>query len=251
LYSQLVLQKVESAGHHAVLDFHGHSIAEDIFVKCFKPTGHMDSSVMSAQFMLWKFEWKAEKKPYIIISKGNGNNLALNVSDILKKELDGSLEDTSLVFVPIHNEDEHHWFLLVIDTEEKCGWVLNPKPARSVFYRTNDVFEAACSCLLEMGVHTSLWPLSFVRGLAPQEDDFACGIHVLMYIDGFERRDIYGYDKEIVFSYWQKTAIDLICNKENRVRPNVQCALEIVQGDAALGSVQGEAALAVVIAPQQ
>lgn len=90
-----------------------------------------------------------------------------------------------------------------------------------------------------------------MRGLAPQEDDFACGIHVLMYIDGFERRDIYGYDKEIVFSYWQKTAIDLICNKENRVRPNVQCALEIVQGDAALGSVQGEAALAVVIAPQQ
>jgi len=95
-----------------------------------------------------------------------------------------------------------------------------------------------------------------------------------MYIDGFERRDIYGYDKvsaclmfllffanpkilivclkiqEIVFSYWQKTAIDLICNKENRVRPNVRCALKSVQGDAVLRSVQGDAALAVVIAPQ-
>jgi len=24
---------------------------------------------------------------------------------------------------------------------------------------------------------------------------FDCGIHVLMYIDGFERKDIYGHDK--------------------------------------------------------
>ena len=97
--------------------------------------------------------------------------MALNVSDILKKELDGSVEGTNLVFVPIHNEDEHHWFLLMIDIEEKCDWVLNPKPARSVFYHANYVFEAACSCLLEMGVQTSLWPLSFMRGLAPQEDE--------------------------------------------------------------------------------
>jgi len=108
LYSQHVLQKLDSSGQHAILDFHDHSVAEDVFVKCFKPTGYMDSSVMSAQFMLWKFEWKDEKKPYIIVSEGNGNTLELNLSDILKKELDGSIEGTSQVFVPIQDPDQNH-----------------------------------------------------------------------------------------------------------------------------------------------
>lgn len=66
-----VLEKLDSPGQHVVLDIHDHLVAEDVFVKCFKPTRHMDSSAMCGQFKLWKFQWKADKKPYIILSEGN------------------------------------------------------------------------------------------------------------------------------------------------------------------------------------
>lgn len=126
---------------------------------------------MSAQFLLWKFEWKAEKKPYVIVSEGNVSTLLSNLSDILKEELDGSIEGISQVFVPIRHPHMDHWFLLVIDIEGKCGWVLNSNRRHSVYSFALGVFEEACSCLLEMGVDTSLWPLSFMRGIAVQEEE--------------------------------------------------------------------------------
>jgi hypothetical protein len=62
-------------------------------------------------------------------------------------------------------QDNESWFLLVIDLEQKCGLVLNPDMSHSVYYDTRDIFEEVCSCLTEMNVETSTWPLTFVRGL--------------------------------------------------------------------------------------
>ena len=59
--------------------------------------------------------------------------------------------------------DGRIWYLLVVDIDQQCGWVLNPEPQHSVYHTALDMFEAVCQCLL---LDTETWELSFMRGLS-------------------------------------------------------------------------------------
>ena len=71
LYSKHVMEKLDSLGEHRVLDIHNHFTSKKYFFKCFAPTGHMNSFALYAQCMLWNHQWKADNKPYIILSERN------------------------------------------------------------------------------------------------------------------------------------------------------------------------------------
>ncbi|BAS94051.1 Os05g0417800 [Oryza sativa Japonica Group] len=127
------------------------------------------------------------------------------------------LERTEVIeiFIPIVNEG--HWSLVVVTIKPEHVYILDSEPLRHQ--------SEAAAVIDRLTEHLSSKHVIDIFGypkdtpnVKPQDNNWACGFHVLLYIKGFENRDIFDINEEAVFKFRMKLSVELRHHKMNRAR---------------------------------
>uniref|UniRef100_A0A0E0HEJ6 Ubiquitin-like protease family profile domain-containing protein n=1 Tax=Oryza nivara TaxID=4536 RepID=A0A0E0HEJ6_ORYNI len=127
------------------------------------------------------------------------------------------LERTEVIeiFIPIVNEG--HWSLVVVTIKPEHVYILYSEPLRHQ--------SEAAAVIDRLTEHLSSKHVIDIFGypkdtpnVKPQDNNWDCGFHVLLYIKGFENRDIFDINEEAVFKFRMKLSVELRHHKMNRAR---------------------------------
>ncbi|CAM0149308.1 unnamed protein product [Urochloa decumbens] len=200
-----------------VVDLYGIRISEYLFVQSMKPTGWLSNFIIDVVCAIWREE--EEWRDKIILSQPAVRELlARSIGEFVKKEL--SDLDKKQIFVPVLSKDENgngeHWSLLVVDIGKGKNYILDSLSSQCPRMEMTSVLST-------LKVHFAATTLNNFSSFETEKPELSeqingndCGIHMLLYMEGFGRKKIDDFSPEDVQMYRKKLVKDLYDNLHNK-----------------------------------
>ncbi|KAE8771422.1 hypothetical protein D1007_56746 [Hordeum vulgare] len=208
LYKKRVLDRTRD---EIVVDIGPYCIPESTFVDCLKKKGKMHSDILH----LVCDSFLADNVDKAVLSYGAVQYL-LNKSTSGGQELESDrVKDASEIYAPIV-VDGHISLVVVSHTESKIYFLDSyPDEHKEV---ADILVTNLQSCLQRHDIDISLYE-KVTPEVKAQQNNCDCGFHVLLYVRGFDEKEIYNIDKEKVKLLRMELTKFLLHHPENRKNP--------------------------------
>ena len=163
-------------------------------LRCLGPTEWLSCEVLDAYFYLLqrRANEACEKMMflpthfYTMITKPS-----FNFNNGLQYFRDKNPFDCDLVFVPI-NQGEEHWVIVVVNVKAKQMHFYDPllqlNAKKVELANVNRFFNDLSRIRGLAKLNVPLWAKVVVTDIAKQDDDYNCGVYVLLYAEHISRR---------------------------------------------------------------
>lgn len=173
----------------------------------------MQSNILHLVCDLWSVDWKDK---IILIEAAVECLLKQGLKSTDKELTSEKVKDAAQIYAPIVSSG--HYSPVVVSHTAAKKYILDSLPGTHEKV-ANDLLTNLESYLrTEHGIDISQYDIERPK-VQPQKNNFDCGFHVLLYIRGFERMEIFDIDKEKVLMLRQELSKYLLLHSTNTKNP--------------------------------